>query len=88
MKRSSSDCILSEDSINVKIQDNHILRNITFPATSANILAILGPTGAGKTILLKGISGRQGIESGQVMLNDIPFDKQLRRRLGFVLVSS
>ena len=80
MKRSSSDCILSVDSINVKIKDNHSLRNITCPATSANFLSMLGPAGAGKTILLKVISGRQGIESGQVMLNDIPFEKQLRRR--------
>ena len=42
-------------------------------------------TGSGKTTLLNTISGRQSAASGQVTLNQRRFNKQLRRRLGFVL---
>ena len=81
----STESMLNVTDINVKIKETNILRNIKFTAKSGNILAILGPTGAGKTTLLKVIAGRQSYSSGQVTLNAIPFNKQLRRRLGFVL---
>lgn len=42
-------------------------------------------SGAGKTTLLNAIAGRQLLTSGEITLSGKPFDKQLRRRLGFVL---
>ena len=77
---------------NVKFNNLQILQNINLTAKSGNVLAILGPSGSGKTTTLNFISGRlkvvpgrQTVVSGQVTVNDVPLNKQLRRRLGYVL---
>ena len=42
-------------------------------------------TGSGKTTLLNAVAGRVDVTSGDVTLNGQTFNKQLRRRLGYVI---
>ena len=44
-------------------------------------------SGSGKTTLLNAISGRVPLTSGSVTVNQKRFNKQHRRRIGFVLQS-
>ena len=44
-------------------------------------------SGSGKTTLLNAISGRIPLTSGSVTVNQKQFNKQHRRRIGFVLQS-
>ena len=45
MTESAQDYVLNVTDVNVKLQDTSILHDVTFTATSGNILAIMGPTG-------------------------------------------
>lgn len=47
-----------------------ILKNINFTLTSGNVLAIIGPTGAGKSTLAKLLSGALKPTEGNVRLDD------------------
>jgi ABC-type sulfate/molybdate transport systems ATPase subunit len=71
------------------LPDFHL--NVTFDASQAP-LSILGPSGAGKTMLLRCIAGLEQPDRGRVVLNDrvlFDSDKQIRvpardRRIGMV----
>lgn len=47
------------------------LRNISFSIKEREYFVILGPTGAGKTVLIEGIAGLLKIKQGKVWLNNI-----------------
>ncbi|OWF35603.1 ABC transporter G family member 14 [Mizuhopecten yessoensis] len=49
------------------------------------MLAVMGPSGSGKTTLLHSLAGKVNIISGDITLNGSPFNKQQRRRLGYVM---
>jgi len=49
--------ILNVKDLSVRLDDNQILKNISFSVKEKEVLIILGPNGAGKTILLKTILG-------------------------------
>ncbi|MEO0082830.1 MAG: ATP-binding cassette domain-containing protein [candidate division WOR-3 bacterium] len=54
--------------ITKKFNDRLILDNINFEVTN-NLLAILGPTGSGKTVLLKIIVGLIKPDAGQILID-------------------
>ncbi|XP_045171648.2 uncharacterized protein LOC123533818 isoform X2 [Mercenaria mercenaria] len=85
MKTVALDTVLCINDVSVVAKTSQILSNITFSSCSGDFLAIMGPSGAGKTTLLNAIAGRQPLSSGEITLSEKNFDKQLRRRLGFVL---
>ncbi len=49
----NNDYILKVSNLNVKLQNQILLDNISFNAKKGTTLAILGPNGAGKTILFR-----------------------------------
>jgi len=61
------------------------LKNITFSVTN-EYFVILGPSGAGKTMLLESIAGLRKIDSGRIILNnrDITNLPPEKRNMGFV----
>ncbi|KAJ8770934.1 hypothetical protein K2173_022106 [Erythroxylum novogranatense] len=66
-----------------------ILKSVSFEARSCEILAIVGPSGTGKSSLLRIISGRvkdKDFQSKSVLINDrfVTAPAQLRRLCGFV----
>lgn len=64
-------------------QLSHHYANAPFPAlTDINMtintgtcLGLLGPNGAGKTTLISLLSGLQSVQTGKILLNDIPLDR-------------
>jgi ATP-binding cassette subfamily B multidrug efflux pump len=66
-----------------------IVRDLTFTADAGQLLALVGPTGAGKTTIINLLTRFYEIEAGRVAVDgvdirDMPRDA-LRRRLGLVL---
>ncbi len=76
---------LKVSDIQVKVE-KFLLKNITFELKKGQILAILGPSGAGKTLLLETIAGFYVPNSGQIYLDgqDISTLPVEKREIGFM----
>lgn len=62
-----------------------ILANITADLPAGKIIGLLGPSGAGKTTLMRAIVGRQAVGRGSVTVLGLPAgDSSLRRDIGYV----
>jgi putative ABC transport system ATP-binding protein len=65
-----------------------ILDDISFSVERASRVAIIGPSGGGKTTLMRLINRLDDPDSGQILLNDVDvrelFAPDLRRRVGMV----
>jgi ABC-type lipoprotein export system ATPase subunit len=70
----------------------HALRGVSFSVARGEMVAIMGPSGSGKTTLLNCLSGLDGIDSGEVLIEGVALsemsDEQRTdyraRRMGFV----
>ncbi|UXI15863.1 forkhead box protein L2 [Sarcoptes scabiei] len=67
------------------IEDKQILKDIDGYASPGQILAVMGPSGSGKTTFLNILSGRTKSCSGEILLNGQLMNKQLRRKMCYVL---
>ncbi|KAL6318433.1 hypothetical protein AAG906_041198 [Vitis piasezkii] len=65
--------------------EKHILHGITGSVDPGEVLALMGPSGGGKTTLLNLLSGKVKTNSGRITYNDQPYAKTLKHRIGFVL---
>ncbi|XP_022766301.1 ABC transporter G family member 22-like [Durio zibethinus] len=65
--------------------EKYILHGITGLVHPGEVLALMGPSGGGKTTLLNLLSGREKFDSGTITYNDQPYSKSLKWRIGFVL---
>ncbi|XP_040995895.1 ABC transporter G family member 22-like isoform X1 [Juglans microcarpa x Juglans regia] len=65
--------------------EKYILHGITGSINPGEVLALMGPSGGGKTSLLSLLSGRVKFSSGTITYNDQPYTKSLKTRIGFVL---
>ncbi len=71
--------------------DSHelILKDITFSAKSGQVIAIVGPTGGGKTTTIKLINRFYDVQSGEILIDETPIKDYkidaLRKRIGVVL---
>ena len=61
------------------------LNDISFDVQDGEYFVLLGPTGAGKTVLLDSIAGLKPIESGQILINgrDVTSFNLEKRNIGF-----
>jgi len=66
----------------------YVLKNISFTAKAGETIGIIGPTGSGKSTLVKLIPRLYDPDSGTVYVDNIPLNKlslqQLRSSIGFV----
>jgi putative ABC transport system ATP-binding protein len=71
------------------VGDRAIFDGISVQASSGHVLAVRGPSGSGKSLLLTILGGLIAPSAGTVTLDDAPVtpnsDVALRRRFGFVL---
>lgn len=72
---------LKIENLNVEINNNHILKNVSFGIEEGEFLSLLGPSGCGKSTILKTIAGINSIESGNIeldgeIINDYPAYKR------------
>ncbi|XP_042479099.1 ABC transporter G family member 22-like isoform X2 [Macadamia integrifolia] len=67
--------------------EKYILHGITGSVQAGEVLALMGPSGGGKTTLLNVLSGRvrNHNASGSITYNNQPFSKSLKQRICFVL---
>ena len=65
-----------------------VLKNITFEARAGETIGIIGPTGSGKSTLMKLIPRLYDPDSGEILIDGIPLTKlslqTLRSSIGFV----
>ena len=72
------------------INNQDILKNISFKLEKDKIACILGPSGCGKTTLLKLIAGLDKVKNGEILLNNIIVSSSARhlatekRKVGFL----
>ena len=69
--------------------DNTLLNGIYGDVKPGEVMAIMGPSGAGKTTLMSLLAGREKklgtrLTQGSVTVNGQPLDKQVRRNIGYV----
>ncbi|MCL2006083.1 MAG: ATP-binding cassette domain-containing protein [Planctomycetaceae bacterium] len=83
--------ILNVEQVHVKFAAQPVLREISFSVRPGEMLAIIGESGCGKTVLLKTLIGLHQQTTGKILFAGIELDKlsyfelvQVRRRLGFV----
>jgi len=79
--------MLELKNISKKFKDKDILSNFNLKVEENKILAIVGPSGGGKTTLLRMLAGLESIDSGEIIFNgeNLPLNElEKRNLLGFV----
>jgi len=83
--------ILHAENVCVRFGNHWVLRDISFSVRRGEMLAIIGESGCGKTVLLKTLIGLHTQTSGSIRFDGIELHKlsffdlaQIRTRLGFV----
>lgn len=85
----SSKEILKIENLTLKIGNTEILKDISFEVNKKEIIALLGPSGSGKSSLLKTINMLNTASGGCIRYNGkdtseiVPMD--LRKKIGYVL---
>ena len=79
--------MLELKNISKKFKDRQILSDFNLTVEENKILAIVGPSGGGKTTLLRMLAGLEKIDSGESIYNGAPLpidELEKRNLLGFV----
>ncbi|XP_058808800.1 uncharacterized protein LOC131674261, partial [Phymastichus coffea] len=61
-----------------------LLRDVSGVVKPGELLAVMGPSGCGKSTLLNCLSGRIGLDGGEIWLNRERLTKRWRRRICYV----
>jgi ABC-2 type transport system ATP-binding protein len=81
----ASTAALSADHLTVDRGGRPVLRGVTFEVPRGTVTGLLGPSGGGKTTLMRAIVGVQVVKSGSVTVLGLPAGSaELRRRVGYV----
>jgi len=71
------------------VANKPVLRSVSFDASPGEIIALVGPTGAGKTTIINLLTRFYDIQSGDILIDGNPIKhlkkEELRQRLGIVL---
>ncbi|QLL74691.1 amino acid ABC transporter ATP-binding protein [Lactobacillus crispatus] len=66
--------MLEVKNLSKEFNGHRILRDISFTLKDGEIMTIVGPSGAGKTTLLRIIAGLETKDSGEILIDDKPYD--------------
>ena len=67
--------ILEISNINKKFDEHLVLDNISFKVKSGEVIALIGPSGGGKSTILRSINFLEEIDSGEIIFKDIILSK-------------
>lgn len=72
---------------------NHsVLENLSFSIRKGEAVGLIGANGAGKSTIMKLMLGLLSAQSGKILIDDLPMDRQnlavIRKKIGFVLQDS
>lgn len=76
---------ISISKINKSFGKNDVLKNINLTSNNGEILGLIGPSGAGKTTLIRLITGAIKATSGEITIDNVSVpDKKLLKLMGFM----
>jgi len=85
------EAILNVGNVSVRFEHQEVLRDISFSVKRGEMLAVIGESGCGKTVLLKTLIGLHNQTSGKILFDGIEFNQlsyfdlaKIRTRWGFV----
>jgi phospholipid/cholesterol/gamma-HCH transport system ATP-binding protein len=85
------EAILNAENVFVRFGNHLVLRDISFSVRRGEMLAVIGESGCGKTVLLKTLIGLHNHTSGKILFDGIELSRlsyfelaKARTRLGFV----
>jgi ABC-2 type transport system ATP-binding protein len=82
------DMAIRAEKLTVKLEKDVVLRDVTVTVPKGQVAGLLGPSGAGKTTLMKAMVGLQRPTSGSVeVLGERAGSAKLRSRIGYVTQS-
>lgn len=71
--------------VSVRLGGAEVLRDISVRLPAGRITGFIGPSGAGKTTLIRAIVGRQRIDSGSIRIAGLPAGAAaLRQKIGYM----
>lgn len=86
--------LLQVEDVRLRRGAREVLAGTTFAVPRGSIAALMGPSGAGKTILLRAIAGLEPFDGGQIVVDGLALEpgpamsrtrrKALRRKVGLV----
>ena len=76
--------VLNVEKISKKFGRNQVLDKVSFKIRKGQIMGFIGPNGAGKTTAIKLILGLQGIDSGEVYINNYNVKKDFEKAIAKV----
>jgi len=87
----SGGCVIEVKEISKRFEEIVVLDHVSFTVPEAKLVVILGPSGTGKTVLLKSIIGLSAVDEGEVIIDGQSVQKsdrnqiyELRQKIGFV----
>jgi ABC-2 type transport system ATP-binding protein len=76
------------DKLSIALGDTEVLKDFSISIPAGKVIGLLGPSGAGKTTLIRAIIGRLKINSGKINVLDLPAGSpSLRKEIGYVTQS-
>lgn len=91
----SKECIIYIKGLKKSFGNNHVIRGLNFCIKKGEIVAVLGKSGSGKSILIKCIVGLETPDSGEIMIfgkNILKMNQkqkdEIRSRIGFLFQSN
>ncbi len=75
--------IISVNNLSINFDGRLVLNNITFDIAKGDILAIIGPNGSGKTLLIRSLLGLNANYSGKVVWHTRPETGYVPQKMGF-----
>jgi polar amino acid transport system ATP-binding protein len=89
-----SDAVLRLSDVHLRRGARRILAGVTLQAFPSELVAVMGPSGAGKTTILRAVAGLETFDAGRVVVDDVPLEggaaasgatlRRLRRKVGMV----